>query len=435
MDLDQWVEKIRQGDPRALARALSEVENRGPRSRDLLRALFPFSGKARRLGVTGAPGAGKSTLVSHLCTHLRLGGHKVAIIAIDPTSPFSGGSILGDRVRMQAHYSDHNVFIRSMAARGSLGGLAPATADVMLVLEAAGFSHILIETVGVGQAEVEVARLASVVTVVLTPAAGDDVQALKAGIMEIADVFVINKADLPGADRLESEVEGMLSLAPQGNPPPIVRTVGTAGKGIEEWARAIESRVPQQAMGALYWEQRLLMMVRDRLMERLTDSTLTLDKIKGVAAAIAERRDNPYEAVEEILGTANARVDHIGVAVRSLEAALGFYEQALGLEKMAIVEVAGEKVRVAMLPAGEPRIELLEATSPDSTIAKFIERRGEGLHHVAMRVPDLAKAVARLKSSGAKLVTEQIQEGAEGYRYVFIHPKSAGGVLLELIED
>jgi LAO/AO transport system kinase len=190
---------------------LSEVENRGPRSQDLLRALFPFSGKAQRLGVTGAPGAGKSTLVSRLCTYLRLGGHRVAIIAVDPTSPFSGGSILGDRVRMQSHYSDDSVFIRSMAARGSLGGLAPATADVMLVLEAAGFSHILIETVGVGQAEVEVARLASVVTVVLTPAAGDDVQALKAGIMEIADVFVINKADLPGADRLESEVEATWS--------------------------------------------------------------------------------------------------------------------------------------------------------------------------------------------------------------------------------
>jgi len=336
---------------------------------------------------------------------------------------------------MQSHYGDDGVFIRSMAARGSLGGLAPATADVMLVLEAAGFSRILIETVGVGQAEVEVARLASVVTVVLTPAAGDDVQALKAGIMEIADVFVINKADLPGADRLESEVEGMLSLAPVENPPPIVRTVGTEGKGIEEWARAIESRAPQQAEDALYWEQRLLMMVRDRLMERVTASTLTSAEIKRMAESIAEHRDNPYEVVERILGTANACIDHIGVAVRSLDAALGFYEQALGLEKTAIVEVAGEKVRVAMLPAGEPRIELLEATSPDSTITKFIEKRGEGLHHIAMRVPDLAKAVARLKSSGAKLVTDQIQEGAEGYRYVFIHPKSAGGVLLELIEE
>jgi len=435
MDLDQWVEKIRQGDPRALARALSEVENRGPRSQELLRELFPFSGKTLRLGVTGAPGAGKSTLVSRLCAYLRLGGHRVAIIAVDPTSPFSGGSILGDRVRMQSHFGDDNVFIRSMAARGSLGGLAPATADVMLVLEAAGFSHILIETVGVGQAEVEVARLASVVTVVLTPAAGDDVQALKAGIMEIADVFVINKADLPGADRLESEIEGMLSLAPQESPPPIVRTVGTEGKGIEEWARAIESRAPQQAEDVLYWEQRLLMMVRDRLMERVTASTLTSAEIKRLAESIAEHRDNPYEVVEEIVGTANVRVDHIGIAVRSLEAALGFYEQALGLEKTAIVEVAGEKVRVAMLPAGEPRIELLEATSPGSTITRFIEKRGEGLHHVALRVPDLAKAVARLKSSGAKLVTDQIQEGAEGYRYVFIHPKSAGGVLLELIEE
>ncbi len=302
MNLATWIETIRQGDPRALARALTEVENRGPESNGLLRALFPFSGKARRLGVTGAPGAGKSTLVNRLCAHLRKGNQKVAIIAVDPSSPFTGGSILGDRVRMQSHHADADVFIRSMAARGSLGGLAPATADVMLVLEAAGFDSVIIETVGVGQAEIDVAKLASLVTLVLTPSMGDDVQTLKAGIMEIADVFVINKADLPGSDRLETELKGLLSLAPSENAPPIVRTVGTEGLGIEEWARALVSRPVPRKNDVLYGEQRLYEMVRGRLMDRLLGSALPGVELQRWAAQIAERKANPYEVVENIVG-------------------------------------------------------------------------------------------------------------------------------------
>ncbi len=300
MNLATWIEKIRQGDPLALSRALTEVENRGQRANELLRALFPFSGKARRLGVTGAPGAGKSTLVNRLAAHLRNRDRRVAIIAVDPTSPFTGGSILGDRVRMQSHHADAGVFIRSMAARGSLGGLAPATADLMLVLEAAGFDNVIIETVGVGQAEIDVAQLAQVVTLVLTPSMGDDVQALKAGIMEIADIFVINKADLPGADRLQTELEGLLSLTPAEDPPPILRTVGTGGAGIEEWAKAIESRPARGKNDILYWEQRLYQMIRERVMRHLVRSALPEGELRRLAELIAERRENPYEVAETI---------------------------------------------------------------------------------------------------------------------------------------
>jgi LAO/AO transport system kinase len=301
MNLAAWTDKIRQGDPLALSRALTEAENRGPQANDLLRTLFPFSGKARRLGITGAPGAGKSTLVNRLCAYLRKSSQKVAIIAVDPTSPFTGGSILGDRVRMQSHHADAGVFIRSMAARGSLGGLAPATADVMLILEAADFDNVIIETVGVGQAEIDVAQLAPLVTLVLTPSMGDDVQTLKAGIMEIADLFVINKADLPGADRLQTELEGLLSLAPSANPPPILRTVGTEGMGIEEWAKALESRPAQRKNDVLYWEQRLYQMIRERLMNRLLSSALPDGELRRLATQVAERRENPYEVAEAIM--------------------------------------------------------------------------------------------------------------------------------------
>ena len=258
----------------------------------MLRELFPHSGRARIVGITGAPGAGKSTLVDHLVRLLRSENQRVAVIAVDPTSPFSGGAILGDRVRMQRHHDDPGVFIRSMATRGCLGGVARATMDLSLLLDAAGFDTILIETVGVGQDEVEIARLAAVTVVLLVPGLGDDVQALKAGIMEIADVFVLNKADLPGADRLEREVKDMPSDAV------IVRTVASEGKGVEETLSAIRACPGKPAGGN--WATRLREMLRDRVLERFADVDF-----QTAGEDVAARRRDPYSLVDDWIDAAH----------------------------------------------------------------------------------------------------------------------------------
>jgi GTPase len=253
IDIDRLVESVLSGDTRALARAITFVEDGRPEARPLLAALFPHAGKGLIVGVTGPPGAGKSTLVDRLTAHLRRRGRTVGVVAVDPTSPFSGGAILGDRIRMQSHATDDGVFIRSMATRGHLGGLAVATDQVLTVLGAAGRDVILVETVGVGQAEVDVVDSADVSLVVLVPGLGDEVQTMKAGILEIADLFVVNKADREGADRLEAEIEAMLSLAArERRRPPIVRTVATEDRGVAELLEAVdEFRREAEAAGIL----------------------------------------------------------------------------------------------------------------------------------------------------------------------------------------
>jgi len=303
-----WLEQLRSGDVRTLARAISAVENRAPGWSELLKALFPHSGKAQVLGLTGPPGAGKSTLVDQLARYYRKDNCTVGIIAVDPTSPYTGGAILGDRIRMQDHFSDPGIYIRSMATRGSLGGLARTTADVATVLDASGRDLIMIETVGVGQDEVDIVRLAEITIVILVPGMGDDVQTIKAGIMEIADIFVINKSDRDGADHVEREIRTLQSLAMRhdGWTPPIVKTVASQGVGIEELASAIsdyEAYLQKENLAlnkkVENWQERLLEMLREALLEKAREQMLD-GGVARYAAEVAEHKRDPYTLIEEI---------------------------------------------------------------------------------------------------------------------------------------
>jgi LAO/AO transport system kinase len=359
---------------RELARLATLVENGAPLP-DHLRG-----GTGLVAGITGPPGAGKSTLVDALTAEFRARGKRVAIVAVDPSSRATGGAILGDRIRMQRHHGDPGVFIRSMATRGAGGGLARSSVALSHLFRATGFDYIFVETVGVGQDEIEIASHADVTVVVLVPGMGDDVQAIKAGIMEIADVFAINKADRPGVEETQREIESMLSLGHV--EVPIFRTVATNGGGVKELAEHLAARQRRESV----------------------------------------RPDAAWE------------IDHLGIAVRSLDEALPFYESQLGMPAATRETVEHEKVRVAMIPAGASRIELLEPLDSDSTIAKFLDKRGPGLHHVAMRVDDLNGTIARLRESGTRLLGEP-RQGAGGHTYVFVHPGSAGGVLWELIQS
>ncbi len=305
-----WLESLRAGDSRALARAISAVEDRSPGCLELLKALFPHTGKARIIGLTGAPGAGKSTLVDQLARFYRKQNLTVGIIAVDPTSPYTGGAILGDRIRMQEHFSDPGIYIRSMATRGSLGGLARTTADVATVLDASGRDVVLIETVGVGQDEVDIVRLADITIVILVPGMGDDVQTIKAGIMEIADIFVINKSDHDGADRVEREIKTLQSLALNNDrwTPPIVKTVASEGKGTAELADALRQFEDHSKKANIAlkrsihnWRERLLEMLRDAMLDK-AKAQLSEKRLSEYAQEVAEHKRDPYTLVEEIIG-------------------------------------------------------------------------------------------------------------------------------------
>lgn len=305
------VDRVAAGDPRAVARAISKVEDVSSDAAQLMKSVFPLTGRGWIIGITGAPGAGKSSLVDKLALHYRKQGERVGIVAVDPSSPFSGGAILGDRIRMQTLGLDSGVFIRSMATRGNLGGLARTTVDAVSILDAAGYGRIIIETVGVGQDEVEIVKAADISVVVLVPGMGDDIQAIKAGIMEIGDIFVINKADRDGVHATEKELEALLSLAMREDlwEPPIVKTVATESKGIQELAAAIESyrefhRQTKSGDGRrraiARW--RILELLRERLVARTLATDLASEKLDRLAGEVASRQRDPYSAVDELLG-------------------------------------------------------------------------------------------------------------------------------------
>jgi LAO/AO transport system kinase len=392
----QIVARLRAGDVRALARAVSMVEDGAAGAGELVAACREVAGTALRIGVTGPPGAGKSTLVDQMVRWLRKEGQQVGVLAVDPSSPYTGGALLGDRIRMQGFAGDDGVYFRSMASRGAMGGVARATENVCSVMEATGRETILIETVGVGQDEVDVVGLADVTVLVLVPGMGDEVQSLKAGVMEAADIFVVNKSDRGGAELVEQEIVAMQGLVAgqfveQGDwVPPVVRTVATTGEGVPEL-------------------------------------------IEAVRRCVKERGRRRLRVGDAAMGS-GLRLDHLGVAVKSIAMARGFYE-ALGLVVSHEETVEHEKVKTAMLPLGESRIELLEPTEEDSTIGRFLAKRGEGLHHVAVHVDGIDEMFARLSAQGMRLASDAVRVGAGGHRYFFVHPASTGGVLLEIVGD
>jgi LAO/AO transport system kinase len=393
-EVAQMIERLRAGDVRALARAVSMVEDGAATAGKLLAACRESVGSALRVGVTGPPGAGKSTLVDQMAKWLRGEGQRVGIVAVDPSSPYTGGALLGDRIRMQGFVGDDGVYIRSMASRGARGGVARAAEDVCAVMEAARRQTILIETMGVGQDEVDVIGLADVTVLVLVPGMGDEVQSLKAGVMEVADIFVVNKSDRGGAELVQQEIVAMQGLVAGrgGWVPPVVRTVATTGEGVQELMETVRRYAEQK--GA--------------------------PRVRASRAAAG-------------LGS-DLHLDHLGVAVKSIAAARGFYE-ALGLVVSHEETVQHEKVKTAMLPLGASRIELLEATEEDSTIGRFVAKRGEGLHHVAVKVDGIDAMFAKLSAQGVRLASDAVRVGAGGHRYFFVHPASTGGVLLEIVGD
>jgi LAO/AO transport system kinase len=300
--------RVASGEPRAVARAISLVEDDGDAGRDLVARIFTHTGRSFLLGVTGAPGTGKSTLVDRLIAEIRRDRQKVGVIAIDPTSPFSGGAVLGDRVRMNAHAADEGVFIRSMATRGHLGGLARATSDAALVLDAAGADVVIIETVGVGQDEVDIVSTADISIVLLVPGAGDDLQAIKAGVMEIGDIFVVNKADREGADRVVQAVASNLSLKSYDASewkPPILKTEATTGAGVDIlWQEIGRFREWASTHRQSRRRQRQVLRLRELLafsFLRHVDTALSQEEFDEYVEAVANRARDPYSVVDEIM--------------------------------------------------------------------------------------------------------------------------------------
>ena len=458
------LESALRGNRLALSRAISCVEDGTDAAPGLIKAAYPHASGAWVVGITGGTGCGKSTLVDALVSHYRSAGDRVGVVAVDPTSPFSGGALLGDRVRMTRHGTDRDVFVRSMATRGASGGLAATTFDVVTLLAAAGMQRLIVETVGVGQEEIDVAGVAHTTCVVVTPAGGDEVQAIKAGIMEIADIVVLNKADLPGADRALAQLRGVISHAPDSNwVPPIVRTQAVDGEGIKELADALERhREWCGEAGLLVQKRRTVASLRLRavLAERIWERARAALADDGAAVGVGERLDSgeidPYSAADELLdsigldrsspapvsmepggalsGVLQAReFDHVAMAVLDADAAVARYGRLLGatVEHRETVDDQGVEVIFLRMPDAT-RLELLCPLGDGTPVGRFLAERGEGLHHICFRVDDLQAALTGAEAAGVALIDHKPRRGAGGSLIAFVRPSELGGVLVEL---
>src|SRR5256712_3385911 len=442
MAINTLIEEALAGSAQALARLISMVEDGGPDGHAALRAMHPRAGRAYLIGVTGPPGAGKSTLVDAWTASLRRQGRTVGIVAVDPSSPFTGGALLGAGVRMKDHATDAGVCTRSMAARGHLGGLAPATADVAKILDAIGYDVIFIETVGTGQAEVDVVGAGDTVVIVLVPGLGDAVQTMKAGLMEIGDAFVVNKADHDDPDRTVAEITMMLQLNQDrgGWRPPVVKTVATSAQGTDEALAAIEAHRAYLTANDLLERRRkerrraeIVRVVERRARDRALDLVRDSGRLDDLAERVHRGEMDPYAAADEIL-TPRMTLDHVGIAVRNLGDAARFYGAVFGLSMAERYELPDEGVRVAFLRSGGVDLELLEPLGEGGPLAKFLATHGPGLHHIAFRVPDIRRAMSAAAAAGCMVIEPAPRRGARGSPIAFLHPSAAGGVLVELVQ-
>ena len=405
------IDQAKNGNIRALSKLISAAERGGADARNVeaaLRDCAENAGYSRVIGITGPPGSGKSTLTNRIISFLRQRGKRVGVIAVDPTSPFTGGAILGDRVRMTERL-DPDIYIRSMGSRGAYGGLSAAAGSAVRILSACGYEEIIVESVGIGQTDIDIVNHADIILLLAVPGLGDDIQCIKAGVMEIGDIFVVNKCDLPGADLVSADLKSALSLIPaEYSKPPVVMVSSTTGEGMSGLMDALDERYD-----VLKESGELAL----RRVSRLSGSRLSMRGVIGKG-----------------MGMNCLNIDHIGIAVKTLEQAAELYEKVLGIERTGIEEVAEQKVKVMFLPCGDCEIELLESTMEGSPVDRFIEKNGEGIQHIAIRVDDIDAALLELKEKGIKLIDETPRYGAGGARIAFVHPKSTNGVLVELCE-
>lgn len=414
--------RLRAGDRRALARALTAVENREPESRALLAAIFPYTGRGLVVGITGPPGVGKSTLADVLASEARARGKRVAVLAIDPTSPFSGGAFLGDRFRMEAGSRDPEIFIRSMATRGHVGGLSGAAFEAIAILDGAGRDFIVVETVGVGQDEVEVAAAATVTLVVLAPGLGDELQAAKAGLLEVADLIVVNKADREGADGQVRDLETAFA------PDAIFKTVATRGEGVLELLDAILNRAwPAEGRRRRFLAGWLRELLCQAALARIEPSAW-----ERAVERLLSRSSDPFTAARGLLESEGMKIHHVGIAVRNLDEAAGRFCGLLGLDRGTRYDMPEWKVSALFIAVGDSNLELLEPQGEDSNVGKFLARRGEGLHHLCFEVDDIEASLEEFSRQGAELIDAKPRPGAGGHLVAFFYPKSTHGVLVEL---